>query len=99
MVTIILACLCGAFSGAAAPLFYELLAEVTFPVPEGASGSVLSLCENVGAFLMYQSVALLAPTSLMNAIYALGMATSVAIMALVRAQYRRRAWRAVEAAA
>ena len=37
--------LTGFGAGAAAPIFYELMAEVSYPIPEVISGNVLSLCE------------------------------------------------------
>ena len=44
-------------NGAAAPIFYEFAAQITFPVSEGSSASALSLFENFGALFLYEGIA------------------------------------------
>lgn len=81
--------LSGLFNGCAAPVFYELAAELTFPVSEGISGNVLSLAENVGSLALYQIVFHFATPKTMNIVYTAGMLITVGLLALVRAKYLR----------
>jgi MFS family permease len=81
--------LCGFFNGAAAPIFYELLAEITYPVDEAISGGIASMCENLGALVLYQVVARLFPATDMNYAFTFGMTVTIALSSLVQQRYNR----------
>ncbi|KAG5505649.1 hypothetical protein JKF63_04984 [Porcisia hertigi] len=81
--------LCGLWNGAAAPLFYELVAEISFPVEEGVSGICISVMENVGALLFYQVVSRFFTGQSMSVAYSFGMAVAVALSSLVNQRYNR----------
>ncbi|ORC89341.1 MFS transporter, FLVCR family, disrupted in renal carcinoma protein 2 [Trypanosoma theileri] len=81
--------LCGFWNGAAAPLFYELIAEISFPVDEGVSGIAISVCENLGALIFYQVVSRYYTQESMCIAYSFGMTISVALAAAVRQRYNR----------
>ncbi|KEG14508.1 MFS transporter, FLVCR family, disrupted in renal carcinoma protein 2 [Trypanosoma grayi] len=81
--------LCGFWNGAAAPLFYELIAEVSFPVDEGVSGIGVSVCENLGALAFYQVVSRFYRGQSMSVAYSFGMTVAVALAAAVRQRYNR----------
>lgn len=81
--------LSGFFNGCAAPVFYELAAELTYPVSEGVSGNVLSLAENVGALALYQLVFNFATPQTMNIAFTAGMVVCVGLLIPVKARYRR----------
>lgn len=86
----LLAALCGWFNGSAAPLFYELLAEISFPVPETVSGNLLSVCENAGALLMYQVVLRGAPSAyFVSVVFGMGMGCCAVGVAFVKERYLR----------
>jgi len=78
----------GLFFGAANPLFYELCAEVTFPINEGTSAGGLTLINNIACLILLE-LANVIPTNWMNAI----MATITTVCALgmlaVTEQYKR----------
>jgi len=59
--------LAGLFLGATSPLFYELGAEMTFPVSEGTSAGILTLLLNVGA-LIFLAVSAYTDPNWMNVI-------------------------------
>lgn len=86
---IMVAALCGLFNGAAAPIFYELVAEISYPVDEGVSGNIMSMCENLGALLLYQVVARVFAAQSMNYAFAAGMATTIALSSCVVQKYNR----------
>jgi MFS family permease len=86
---VVLASACGFFCGAAAPLFYELLAEISHPVTENVSGAVASLAEIVGALVIYQVVAELIPIVWINWTVAFGMLMCTFALVYVRDDYRR----------
>lgn len=81
--------LCGFWNGAAAPLFYELIAEISFPVEEGVSGICVSVMENVGALIFYQVISRFFVGQSMSAAYSFGMAFSIAICGGVKQRYNR----------
>jgi hypothetical protein len=81
----------GFFNGASAPLFYELIAEVTFPfVGEAVSGNLMSVGENLGALLMFQGVAVIVPTRFVNKAFVLGMAICSIGALFMKEDYARR---------
>lgn len=86
---LVVAALCGLFNGAAAPIFYELVAEITYPVDEGVSGNIMSMCENLGALVIYQLVARLFAAQSMNYAFTAGMAITIALSACVTQKYNR----------
>ena len=81
--------LCGLFNGAAAPIFYELIAEISYPIDEAVSGGVMSMCENLGALVLYQLVARLFPATAMNYAFTFGMTLTIGLSAMVRQSYGR----------
>ncbi|RNF26918.1 MFS transporter, FLVCR family, disrupted in renal carcinoma protein 2 [Trypanosoma conorhini] len=81
--------LCGFWNGAAAPLFYELIAEISYPVDEGVSGIAVSVCENLGALFFYQVVSRFYTGESMSVAYSIGMTVAVALSAAVRQRYNR----------
>jgi FLVCR family MFS transporter len=87
---VVLGALTGAGTGAAAPIFYELLAEVSYPIPESVSGNVLSLGENIGALIMYQVVARFLTLPIINMTFVVGLCICVALLlGLVREVHLR----------
>ncbi|KAL7700946.1 Sugar transporter/Major Facilitator Superfamily [Lotmaria passim] len=81
--------LCGFWNGAAAPLFYELVAEISFPVEEGVSGICISVMENIGALVFYQVVSRFFVGQSMSVAYSFGMTVAVALSAAVKQRYNR----------
>ncbi|KAG5479330.1 hypothetical protein LSCM1_04586 [Leishmania martiniquensis] len=81
--------LCGFWNGAAAPLFYELVAEISFPVEEGVSGICISVMENAGALVFYQVVSRFFTGQSMSVAYSFGMTVGVALTAAVKQRYNR----------
>ncbi|EPY25981.1 hypothetical protein AGDE_11600 [Angomonas deanei] len=81
--------LCGFWNGAAAPLFYELVAEISFPVEEGVSGICVSIFENLGALLFLQVVYQKFKGQSMSVAYAFGMTVALALTAIVKQRYNR----------
>ena len=79
----------GACNGASAPIFYELAAEMSFPVSEGVSGNVLSYFENAGSLALYQVVSRTAQGPTMNVVYTVGMALACVCVALMPVAYHR----------
>lgn len=81
--------LCGLWNGAAAPLFYELVAEISFPVEESVSGICISICENLGALSFFQIVSRFFVGQSMSVAYSFGMTVMVALCAAVKQRYNR----------
>jgi FLVCR family MFS transporter len=81
--------LCGFANGSAAPVFYELMAEITHPISEGVSGNVLSYFENAGALILYQGVGNVASGRAMNVIFALGMGCAAGGLTFVKQALHR----------
>lgn len=79
----------GMSNGAAAPLFYEVAAEMSFPISEGVSGSILSLFENVGSLSLLQIVSRTAKGPTMNIVYTVGMVVTCAAIGLIPMEYHR----------
>lgn len=86
---VFVASLCGLWNGAAAPIFYELVAEITYPVDEGVSGNIMSMCENLGALVLYQGVARAFEAQSMNYAFAGGMAVTIALSSMIDQRYNR----------
>lgn len=80
---------CGFWNGAAAPLFYELIAEISFPVEEGVSGICVSVMENLGALVFYQVISRFFSGQSISAAYSFGMALSIAVCGGVKQRYNR----------
>jgi len=78
----------GLFFGAANPLFYELCAEVTFPINEGTSAGGLTLINNVACLVLLE-LANLIPANWMNAIMVTTTILSALGMLAVTEQYKR----------
>jgi MFS family permease len=83
---------CGFCNGAAAPVFYELVAEVSYPVSEAVSGNLLSYFENGGSLLLYQGLGNVVSPQVMNVGFAAGMLLVSVVLVFARAAYRRSAW-------
>ncbi|CCW63824.1 unnamed protein product [Phytomonas sp. EM1] len=81
--------LCGFWNGAAAPLFFELVAEISFPIEEGVSGICVSIMENVGALVFYQIISKFFEGQFMTIAYSFGMIVAVALCAAVKQRYKR----------
>lgn len=81
--------MCGLWNGAAAPLFFELVAEISYPVEEGVSGTCTSIMENLGALLFYQIISRLFHGQSMSVAYSFGMTVAVALTAAVKQRYNR----------
>ncbi|KAH9597776.1 hypothetical protein LSM04_004950 [Trypanosoma melophagium] len=81
--------LCGFWNGTAAPFFYEIIAEISFPVDEGVSGIAVSVCENLGALIFCQVVSRFYTQESMCIAYSFGMTIAVALAAAVRQRYNR----------
>lgn len=86
---LVMAGLCGLFNGSAAPIFYELVAEISYPVEEGISGNVISMCENVGSLFIYQVVARFVTLRQINVVFTTGMFIVTVLGAMVKEQYLR----------
>jgi MFS family permease len=79
----------GFFQSACDPLFYEMAAEISYPLPEGTSAGFISLLFNVATLIML-FVAPVIATNLVNTIMALTMvAGGFGTWALVKEGYRR----------
>ncbi|EPY32703.1 MFS transporter, FLVCR family, disrupted in renal carcinoma protein 2 [Strigomonas culicis] len=81
--------MCGFWNGAAAPLFFELVAEISFPIEESVSGICISIFENAGALIFYQVVSRVFSGQSMSVAYSFGMTVAVALVALVKQRYNR----------
>ena len=87
LVVLFLASACGWCSGGAAPAYYELLAEMTYPVSEAVSGNLMSMAENAGSLVMYQVIVRVFGAPAMNAVYAIGLILAVICIMLVDERY------------
>lgn len=79
--------LVGFFQGSAAPLVYEALAEITFPLPESLSASVLVQINNVTALVLL----FIPPTlyQLMNFLIVVTVSGCILMMAFIHIDYKR----------
>jgi hypothetical protein len=80
--------LAGLFQGSAAPLIYEALAEIMFPLPESLSASVLVQFNNVTALIL-----LFIPPhlyQLMNLLVIIAIGACIMMMSFVQIDYKRR---------
>ncbi|CAF3670232.1 unnamed protein product [Rotaria socialis] len=80
--------LAGLFQGSAAPLVYEALAEIMFPLPESLSASVLVQFANIAVLIL-----LLIPPSLyqwMNLLVLAAIGSCILMMGFVHIEYKRR---------
>jgi len=82
--------LTGLPNGAAAPLFYEFAAQITFPISEGSSASALSLFENFGALALYEVIARVMGPPWVNVVFTAGMACCCLGLSFVKEEYRKR---------
>ncbi|CAF0910727.1 unnamed protein product [Rotaria sordida] len=80
--------LVGVCRGAALPLIYESLAEITFPLPESLSASVLLQLMNITAVILLFSTT--GRYKLMNLIVVITNLVSVIMVVFVRVSYKRR---------
>lgn len=80
--------LVGFCRGAAAPLMYESLAEVTFPQPESFSASVLAQLLNIITVILLFSTS--GRYKLMNLIVVISNLLSVVMVAFAQVSYKRR---------
>jgi len=78
----------GLFLGSTNPLFYELSAEMTFPVAEGSSAGVLTLLNNMAAIVVLFATPYFNPNSI-NTIVTISIICSGILLLLVREEYRR----------
>eukprot|EP01105_Mastigella_eilhardi_P007585 TRINITY_DN1904_c0_g1_i3.p2 TRINITY_DN1904_c0_g1~~TRINITY_DN1904_c0_g1_i3.p2 ORF type:complete len:226 (+),score=64.33 TRINITY_DN1904_c0_g1_i3:806-1483(+) len=81
--------LAGYFVGFLAPVFFELGAELSFPVPEGTSAGLLTFVFNFSTFAVL-FVAPLLPTNWLNAVAVGALAACAAATLFVRERYLRR---------
>ena len=86
----------GFFQAASDPLFYEIAAEASYPLPESLNGAVLSFVFNAAALVML-FVAPLLPVSWVNSIMSGAVLVCTFAVLAVRETYRR--WTAGEQAA
>lgn len=89
---VVFGALCGLFNGSSAPLYYELLAEITYPVSEAVSGNIMSLGENAGALFMFQFIVRVFRPRLVNESFTAGMCIATVLATLVHEQYTRNAF-------
>jgi FLVCR family MFS transporter len=82
------ATLAGFFLGATTPLFYELGAELTYPLGEGVSASMLTLFINLFSLLLLV-ISPYIPAKWMNSIMPFTAIGCLGLMMLVREQYKR----------
>ncbi|CAF1051274.1 unnamed protein product [Rotaria magnacalcarata] len=82
------ATLVGLFQGAAAPLVYESLAEITYPLPESLSASVLVQLNNVTFLTLLFAVS--GRYKIMNLLVVIAIGLSIVMAALARVSYKRR---------
>lgn len=78
----------GLFQGSALPLIYESLAEITFPLPESLSASVLVQLNNITALIL-----LFIPPDLyklLNFFVIFSIGACIALMLSVNIDYKRR---------
>ena len=78
----------GFTQSATSPIFYELCAELTYPIPEGTSAGILALIWNTASLV----VIFLSPvlnSKWMNMIMALTIAIVIGMVACVKEEYNR----------
>lgn len=80
--------LTGFFQGACDPLFYELAAEVTYPLPEGVSAGLITFVYNAAALIML-FVAPVISNIWMNTMMTLAMVLSMLLTLCVKQRYLR----------
>ncbi len=80
--------LTGFFQGACDPLFYELAAEITYPLPEGTSAGLITFVYNAAALIMLY-VAPVVSITWMNTMATLTFIISAVLTMLVRERYLR----------
>jgi len=88
----------GLFLTAATPLFYELGAELTYPVPEGTSAGLITFVNNV-ACLGIIGISPYVSTLSLNLLMAVSVLVATLLFAFMREEYRRtKAGNAMDAA-
>lgn len=80
--------LAGFFLGGTNPIFYEMGAELTYPVPEGTSAGVLTLLNNIGC-LIFLFAGSVIPPSWINLVATATIAVCLILFAFVHEEYRR----------
>lgn len=86
---LVLVAFCGFFNGSSAPVFFELVAEIAYPINEAISGNIMSMAENIGSLVLYQLVARTFALSAVNYVFTFGMGLTVIVGLCVQARYRR----------
>jgi len=74
--------------GSSQPLFYELAAEITFPVNEGSSAGILTLIQNLSCLILLY-VADFIPANWMNSIVAVTTILSAPAIFAITEKYKR----------
>merc|ERR1712083_856128 len=88
VVIAVLVSVMGVFEGALVPLFFELAADISYPISEGTSGTVIVLFNNVVA-LVCIGIGTWMSTK-WETLFALGIcALCVIVLSLVKEQYNR----------
>ena len=80
--------LSGILLGGAMPLFYELCAEVSYPVSEGSSASLLVFIENI-ALLLFVGLAGLISTKWQTLFVVITCVLCLVLLIFVREKYQR----------
>jgi hypothetical protein len=80
--------LSGLLQGSTTPVFFELCAEVVFPVQEAISGTILTCMQALSSIAMLAVVAFVGP-KWYNVICLASFVACFAIMLFVRSAYRR----------
>jgi len=83
--------LAGLFQGATGPVFYELCAELVYPVPESTSGALITTVVNLGAVVVLSVISYIGMT------WANTIQTSSAIFSLILVLFMREQYRRAEA--
>jgi uncharacterized membrane protein YgcG len=83
-------CLAGVFQSACDPLFYELAAEISFPLEEGSSASVIAFLFNAATLVML-FVAPAISLTFFNAIMTATMVVCALGVCFTKESYHRRA--------
>ena len=86
-----LLCAAGFFLGACIPLYFELAAELTYPLAESISSNIIVFVLNAAAFIfVFVTPSLISHAGVLNLITAAAAVMALALFALVRPVYRRR---------
>eukprot|EP01012_Entosiphon_sulcatum_P011818 TRINITY_DN17314_c0_g1_i1.p1 TRINITY_DN17314_c0_g1~~TRINITY_DN17314_c0_g1_i1.p1 ORF type:complete len:532 (+),score=76.49 TRINITY_DN17314_c0_g1_i1:1005-2600(+) len=85
---VLIAGLVGLCVGAAAPIYFEFAAELTYPISAGSSASMLALAENLGALLLY-TLAVPIPAEFLNSVMSVFMLMCCGAMVYVKEKYAR----------